>query len=87
MVRGGNVVADPGDGPNGGRERRDIVQQFEPNEVVWPACEIPAVIAGPDQDAVTGPQAELTDLNVGAIVVERDFATDGDPGLVRADFI
>jgi len=70
------MVADCG--ADDGSERRNVVKQIERNEMVWPATIVPAAFASADQNAVPGRQAELADLNVDALMVERDFPRDGD---------
>ncbi|MER8460973.1 MULTISPECIES: hypothetical protein [unclassified Mesorhizobium] len=49
-----SVSTNPGDGTDGGGERRDIVEHAERDEVVGPAGIVLAVLAGADQDA--GPE-------------------------------
>ncbi len=72
---------------DGSGKARDIFQQLEPDEMVRTAGEIPATLAGPDQDSMAGRQAELADLQVEAIVMKGDFAADSDSGPIGTDFV
>lgn len=48
-----SVSTNPGDGTDGGGERRDIVEHAECDEVVGPADVVFTALAGADQDTVT----------------------------------
>ena len=62
----------------------DVVEHGEGDEVVGPAGVVLAALADPDQDAVTRGQAELADLDVGAVMVQGHFTANGDARLVGA---
>lgn len=67
-----------GDGADGCCERRDVVEQAECDEVIGPAGKVLSALAGADQDAVSRGQSELANLDIGAVMMQGDFAGNGD---------
>lgn len=67
------------------RERGDVVEQGERGEVIGTASEVATPLAASDQNAVSGRQTELADLNIGALVVKGDFTGYGNAAFVRSD--
>ncbi len=78
------VSAHAGDGADSRGECRNVVEHAECDEVVGPAGIVLSALAGPDQDAMTRGHSELPDLNICPVMVQGDFAGDGDTRSVRA---